>query len=142
MHCAAALWLCIDCIMRIVVAVTASSAVLMQVARQQDPQQDAAKVVAVREAVGHSIVLRADANRKWSLNQAVAFGHAVRGANLQVSAEPFHVLLALVAHTGDVPRAALLLRCCMNLWLCCLDTNTCSCQNGCTCSTLKSLSKM
>ena len=34
-------------------------------------------VVALREAVGRTVVLRADANRKWSLNQAVAFGHAV-----------------------------------------------------------------
>ena len=58
--------------------------VLTQVARQQDPQQDAAKVLAVRGAVGQGIVLRADANRKWSLNQAVAFGQAVADANLQV----------------------------------------------------------
>lgn len=60
----------------------------IQVARQHDPQQDAAKVLAVRRAVGHTIVLRADANRKWSLNQAVAFGHAVWGANLQVLTKP------------------------------------------------------
>ena len=101
-------------------------------ARQQDPQQDAAKVVAVREAVGHSIVLRADANRKWSLNQAVAFGHAVRGADLQVSSEPFHVLLALAAHWGgDRCYATSVLRCCMKMWLCYLDTHTYSCQNGC-----------
>ena len=56
----------------------------MQVARQHDPQQDAAMVLAVRHAVGAGIVLRADANRKWSLNQAVAFGHAVSAATLQV----------------------------------------------------------
>lgn len=55
-----------------------------QVARQQDPQQDAAKVLAVRNSIGQGIALRADANRKWSLNQAVAFGHAVAAANLQV----------------------------------------------------------
>ena len=52
--------------------------------RQQDPLQDAALVQAVRQQVGGTVVLRADANRKWSLNQAVAFGHAVAAANLQV----------------------------------------------------------
>ena len=55
-----------------------------QVGRQQDPLQDAALVLAVRQKVGATVVLRADANRKWSLNQAVAFGHAVAAANLQV----------------------------------------------------------
>lgn len=79
--------------MCVVVAPAASRTVYTQVARQQDPQLDAAKVMAVREAVGHSIVLRADANRKWSLNQAVAFGHAVRAADLQVSAELLCVVL-------------------------------------------------
>ena len=80
--------------MRIDVTQAATSTVYAQVARQQDPQQDAAKVMAIREAVGHSIVLRADANRKWSLNQAVAFGHAVWAANLQVLADLLHVLLS------------------------------------------------
>lgn len=80
--------------MRIDVTQAATSTVYTQVARQQDPQQDAAKVMAIREAVGHSIVLRADANRKWSLNQAVAFGHAVRAANLQVLADLLYVLLS------------------------------------------------
>ncbi len=61
-----------------------SKCVALQVGRQQDPAQDAAMVVAVRQAVGPNIVLRADANRKWSLNQAVAFGHVVLGADLQV----------------------------------------------------------
>ena len=86
-HCIAALCSDTDCIMCIATAPFTSSAVYMQVARQQEPQQDVAKVMAVRAAVGHSIVLRADANRKWSLNQAVAFGHAVRSADLQVLAE-------------------------------------------------------
>ena len=82
--------------MRIAVTQAATSTVYAQVARQQDPQQDAAKVMAIREAVGHSIVLRADANRKWSLNQAVAFGHAVRAADLQVLPDLFYVLLSAV----------------------------------------------
>lgn len=87
-----------------VLARAKSSTVYMQVARQQDPQQDAAKVIAVREAVGHSIVLRADANRKWSLNQAVAFGHAVRGADLQVVAHLLPVLLLAACKTGILHR--------------------------------------
>ena len=53
--------------------------------RQEDPLCDAAVLVAVRQAVGPVVALRADANRKWSLNQAVAFGHAVKAAGLQVS---------------------------------------------------------
>ena len=57
----------------------------MQVGRQEDPLRDAAVLVAVRQAVGPGIAVRADANRKWSLNQAVAFGHAVKAAGLQVS---------------------------------------------------------
>ena len=99
--------------MRLVVAQAASTgckhrlqAVYTQVARHQDPQQDAAKVVAVRKAVGHSIVLRADANRKWSLNQAVAFGHAVWDADLQVLAELFCVLFLAACKTGNLYRWA------------------------------------
>ena len=47
----------------------------MQVGRRPDPLQDAAVVLAVRQAVGPGIVLRADANRAWSLEQAVKVGH-------------------------------------------------------------------
>ena len=53
--------------------------------RQEDPLHDAAVLVAVRQVVGPGVALRADANRKWSLNQAVAFGHVVKAAGLQVS---------------------------------------------------------
>lgn len=38
----------------------------------------------VRAAVGPSVALRADANRRWTLDQALCFGHAVQGAALQV----------------------------------------------------------
>ena len=38
----------------------------------------------IREAVGGAIMLRADANQKWSLSQSLQFGHAVKGAGLQV----------------------------------------------------------
>ena len=52
--------------------------------RHRNPLWDAEMLVAIRRAVGPGVALRADANRKWSLNQAVAFGHAVAEANLQV----------------------------------------------------------
>lgn len=47
---------------------------LVQVGRRSDPQEDAAVVVAVRQAVGPSMVLRADANRAWTLEQAIEVG--------------------------------------------------------------------
>lgn len=40
----------------------------------------------MREALGPEIPLRADANGKWTLEQALQFGHAVKGANLEVRA--------------------------------------------------------
>ena len=55
----------------------------MQVGRLQ-PLEDAAAVLHIREAVGAAITLRADANQKWSLSQSLQFGHAVKGAGLQV----------------------------------------------------------
>ena len=55
----------------------------MQVGRLQ-PLEDAAAVLHIREAVGATIMLRADANQKWSLSQSLQFGHAVKGAGLQV----------------------------------------------------------
>ena len=57
----------------------------LQVARRVDPADDAAVVVAIREAVGPGVTLRADANRLWSLEKAVAFGIDAQAANLQVS---------------------------------------------------------
>ena len=38
----------------------------------------------IREAVGRSVELRADANQKWCLSEALHFGHAVKAAGLQV----------------------------------------------------------
>ena len=40
----------------------------------------------IREAVGRAVELRADANQKWLLSEALQFGHAVKAAGLQVSA--------------------------------------------------------
>lgn len=39
----------------------------------------------IREAVGRAFELRADANQKWLLSEALQFGHAVKAAGLQVS---------------------------------------------------------
>lgn len=39
----------------------------------------------VRAAVGPAVILRTDANRRWTLEQALQFGHAVKGAALQVT---------------------------------------------------------
>ncbi len=50
------------------------------------PLEDAAAVLHIREAVGRAVVLRADANQKWSLREALQFGHAVKAAGLQVGA--------------------------------------------------------
>ena len=54
-----------------------------QVGRLQ-PLEDAAAVLHIREAVGKAVELRADANQKWCLSEALQFGHAVKGAGLQV----------------------------------------------------------
>lgn len=56
----------------------------LQVARQGDPLADAAAVAAVRAAVGPGIELRADANRRWALPEAIAFGRAAAASHLQV----------------------------------------------------------
>lgn len=47
---------------------------------------------AIRTAVGPAVQLRADANRGWSLEEAVRFGTAVAvgGAALQYVEEPTH----------------------------------------------------
>lgn len=42
----------------------------------------------IREAVGDSVVLRADANQRWSLEEAVAFGMAAVPAGLEYVEEP------------------------------------------------------
>ena len=54
-----------------------------QVGRLQ-PLEDAAAVLHIREAVGMSVELRADANQKWCLSEALQFGHAVKAAGLEV----------------------------------------------------------
>lgn len=54
-----------------------------QVGRRKDPVEDAAVVKAIRDRIGPDIVLRADANRRWTYDQAVQFANYVRSCDLQ-----------------------------------------------------------
>uniref|UniRef100_A0A1D2A6W6 isochorismate synthase n=2 Tax=Auxenochlorella protothecoides TaxID=3075 RepID=A0A1D2A6W6_AUXPR len=63
-------------------------AIKIKVGRRANPELDAAVVCGVRSAVGSEVVLRADANRAWSLPQAVQFGKAAARAKLQYIEEP------------------------------------------------------
>lgn len=54
-----------------------------QVARQADPIQDAIIIQEVRKKVGYKIQLRADANRKWTYEEAIQFSSSVKNCDLQ-----------------------------------------------------------
>ena len=68
-------------------------------ARRVAPEDDAAAVLAIREAVGPGVALRADANRRWSMQQALSFGSAVRSAGLQVCVPLLSPTNTLTFHT-------------------------------------------
>eukprot|EP01023_Acetabularia_acetabulum_P001568 TRINITY_DN10609_c0_g1_i4.p1 TRINITY_DN10609_c0_g1~~TRINITY_DN10609_c0_g1_i4.p1 ORF type:complete len:742 (-),score=102.64 TRINITY_DN10609_c0_g1_i4:957-2963(-) len=53
-----------------------------------NPLEDSEVIGAVRSAVGPNICLRADANRRWSFQQALTFGHAAYQYSLQYIEEP------------------------------------------------------
>jgi len=70
---------------------TDCTCVKIKVARPDStPAQDAARVAALRAAFGPDVVLRADANRGWTLDQAVEFGTALNaaGVSLEYLEEP------------------------------------------------------
>uniref|UniRef100_A0A0D3F6X6 Mandelate racemase/muconate lactonizing enzyme C-terminal domain-containing protein n=1 Tax=Oryza barthii TaxID=65489 RepID=A0A0D3F6X6_9ORYZ len=46
----------------------------LKVGRRENPAEDAAVIQKVREIVGYKINIRADANRKWTYEQAIDFG--------------------------------------------------------------------
>uniref|UniRef100_A0A0E0G8W4 Mandelate racemase/muconate lactonizing enzyme C-terminal domain-containing protein n=1 Tax=Oryza nivara TaxID=4536 RepID=A0A0E0G8W4_ORYNI len=48
--------------------------VKLKVGRRENPAEDAAVIQKVREIVGYKINIRADANRKWTYEQAIDFG--------------------------------------------------------------------
>ncbi|KAL9680073.1 hypothetical protein QQ045_017948 [Rhodiola kirilowii] len=73
------------------------SAIKLKVARRSDPLEDAEVINEVRNKVGSKIVIRADANRKWSYEEAVQFAHSVKNYNLQFLEEP-------VQFDGDILR--------------------------------------
>ncbi|MCO5559536.1 hypothetical protein L7F22_013137 [Adiantum nelumboides] len=60
----------------------------IKVARRVSPSEDAAVLMAIRERVGSNIHLRADANQRWTLAQALDFANAVRSCGLQYLEEP------------------------------------------------------
>eukprot|EP00892_Ulva_mutabilis_P000338 jgi/Ulvmu1/10304/UM060_0106.1 len=66
------------------------SAIKVKVARSGDPAADAELVASVCEACGSRCAVRADANRLWTLQEAVQFaqGLAARGASLEYVEEP------------------------------------------------------
>jgi len=75
--------------------------------------EDAARLIAIRDAVGPGIELRADANRRWNLNEALTFG----GSSVPVLATTFttqytgarHVIKHVCSgtrHTMSVPALA------------------------------------
>ncbi|KAL8035297.1 hypothetical protein ABFS82_12G085600 [Erythranthe guttata] len=64
------------------------TAIKIKVARRSEPDEDIAAIKEVRKKVGPHIVLRADANRKWTYDQAVKFAHSVKDCCLQYIEEP------------------------------------------------------
>lgn len=62
---------------------------------------------AIREALGDRIALRADANRAWSLTQAVAFAEAAQNLEIEYVEEPLRdpARLSKLAARSDLPVA-------------------------------------
>lgn len=52
-------------------------------ARRANPTEDAAVIQEIRKKVGFHVQLRADANRKWSFDEALQFGSNVKDCALQ-----------------------------------------------------------
>ncbi|KAG8366507.1 hypothetical protein BUALT_Bualt17G0087200 [Buddleja alternifolia] len=64
------------------------TAIKIKVARRADPDEDIAVIKEVRKKVGEHIVLRADANRKWTYDEAIRFACSVKDCHLQYIEEP------------------------------------------------------
>ena len=63
----------------------------VKVARGSGPagaRDDAIRLAAIRAAVGPDVAIRADANRRWSLNDALTFGLQASNINLEYVEEP------------------------------------------------------
>ena len=57
-------------------------------ARRESPIEDAQVIQEIRKKVGPHIQLRADANKKWSFNEAIQFGSNVKDCGLEYIEEP------------------------------------------------------
>ncbi|BFI28545.1 menaquinone-specific isochorismate synthase [Marchantia polymorpha subsp. ruderalis] len=68
----------------------------LKVGRRSSPLEDADVLKTIRKRVGPRICLRADANRKWSLQQALLFAESVPSCGLQFLEEPVRNLQDLV----------------------------------------------
>lgn len=64
------------------------SAIKLKVARGRDPVHDAMLIQEVRKKVGCQIIIRVDANRNWSFEEAMKFGSLAKDCNLQYIEEP------------------------------------------------------
>lgn len=60
----------------------------IKVARHLCPTEDGAVIQEIRKKVGDRIVLRADANKGWTYDEAMQFANSVRNCNLQYIEEP------------------------------------------------------
>lgn len=76
-----------------------------------DPAIDAARVAAVREAVGPAATIRVDANQAWTFHEALSFFGAARATRIALCEEPLRAgpanlsELARLRHEGGVPIA-------------------------------------
>ncbi|CAI8583567.1 unnamed protein product [Vicia faba] len=64
------------------------SAIKLKVARGRDPVQDATVIQEIRKKVGCQIIIRVDANRNWTYEEAMKFGSLAKDCNLQYIEEP------------------------------------------------------
>ncbi|KAI5383507.1 hypothetical protein KIW84_070768 [Lathyrus oleraceus] len=64
------------------------SVIKLKVARGRDPVQDATLIQEVRKKVGCQIIIRVDANRNWTFEEAMKFGSLAKDCNLQCIEEP------------------------------------------------------
>ncbi|KAJ4961763.1 hypothetical protein NE237_021673 [Protea cynaroides] len=60
----------------------------LKVARRTNPLEDAAVIQEIRQKIGYGIKIRADANQKWTFEQAIQFASAVKCCDLQYIEEP------------------------------------------------------
>ena len=70
------------------------------------PEEDAKRVEAARSAAGPDFVLAVDANRGWSVDDAVRFAHLVEPLDIRWFEEPchWHDDVAMMAHVRQATR--------------------------------------